>query len=679
MLAGNTHPQANSANDRGRVADDFQIEHMWLQLKRSPEQQAALDRYTEELSDPNSPNYHKWLTARELGEQFGASEQDIETISNWLRSHGLVVNGVQTNRILVDVSGTAKQVSEAFHTEIHHLSVNGEAHFANMGDPQIPAALEPALAGVVKMNDFMPHALHTGAQVHAPNDRGISPNYTFNGGQFYFVAPQDLETIYNLTPLYTAGYSGKGQTIVVFEDSDVYTSADWTQFRKMFGLAKPYVYGTFTQEHPMSTTTPCVDPGFTGDDIEAIIDAQWASAAAPNANIILAACANTTNFGGFIAMENMLNASATPPAIMSISYGGAEAEQGTAENAFINALYEQAVAEGVSVFVSSGDSGADANVVDRQNNIATTGISANGLGSTPYNVAVGGTDYEDTFLGENSTYWNSTNTNVFGSAKSYIPEIPWNQSCGSVLIAEAVGFSTTYGPNGFCASSFAKNNGFLNVVAASGAPSAIYSKPVWQSILGNPSDGARDLPDVSLFAAAAPWSHALVLCYSQPIGSPPASYPCAQGYFFDDGGTSFAAPTMAGIQSLVNQKTGTRWGNPNPIYYSLGSAEYGASGSSSCNSLRGNAVASTCIFYDVTQGDMDVYCKGGTPNCFTGGATNGVLSVSTTSYEPAYPATTGWDFATGIGTVNAFNLVMNWPTMVSPSISAKVSPGTAGQ
>jgi hypothetical protein len=135
---------------------------------------------------------------------------------------------------------------------------------------------------------------------------------------------------------------------------------------------------------------------------------------------------------------------------------------------------------------------------------------------------------------------------------------------------------------------------------------------------------------------------------------------------------------MAGIQALVNQKTGERQGNPNPTYYSLAASEYGANGDSSCNSTLGNTAGTSCIFYDVTQGDMDLPCSDSDVNCFdtSGRFPNGVIGVLSTSnsaYQPAYASTTGWDFATGIGTINAANLVKNWPA-ASPNFALSATP-----
>ena len=397
---------------------------------------------------------------------------------------------------------------------------------------------------------------------------------------------------------------------------------------------------------------------------------EWASAAAPNAAIELASCADTsTNFGGFIALQNLLSESGTPPAIVSISYGEAEAALGATTNAYISSLYKQAVAEGVSVFVSSGDEGAAG--ADANASVATHGIAVSGFTSTPHNVSVGGTDFGDTYAHTASSYWGSTNSSTYESALSYVPEIPWNDSCAGDLLATFEGYSSPLGTAGFCNSSLGKP--FLTTASGSGGPSgcatgasstsnvvsgscAGYSKPGWQSIIGNPADGVRDIPDVSLFAANGLWGHYYVVCYSDPNNGG-VSCSGAPDTWAGYGGTSVSSPIMAGIQALINQRTGSRQGNPNPTYYSLAAAEYGASGNSACNSSLGNAVNPSCIFHDVTLGDMDVDCTG-THNCYTPSGTYGGLSTSNSALQAAYAAGVGWDFATGIGTVNANNLVM---------------------
>ena len=658
-LAGNIPLAArNAANDRGSAPDTMPMPHMLLQLRRPAAQEQALTTLIGQLHDPNSPNYRQWLSAEQLGAQFGPAASDIQTITNWLSQHGFTVNAVLANRMAIDFSGTAGQVRTALHTDIHYLEVNSVSRFANVNDPQIPAALAAAVVGVTALNNIPPKPMMRRVQAqYSPAGYTCGPGFAF---PCELVTPSDLATIYNFNPLFAAGATGQGQTIYLIEDSDLYTGTDWTQFRLAFGIPVPSYPGA-------SLTT--VNPGncahnVNGDDGEAILDAEYASAAAPSAAIVIASCADL-----LFAIQSVVNG-ANPPAIMSISYGFCESGIGAAGNQALYTAYQTGVAAGMSIFVSSGDGGADSCDDHDTATSSTSGISASGFASTPYNVAVGGTDFSDAYSNVIGTYWNSSNSSTYGSARSYIPEIPWNNSCGSELYAAHYGFPTTYGPGGLCNSGIASSNGLLNIGAGSGAPSSCatgsgascqgWPKPSWQSgLLGNPADGVRDVPDVSLFAAAGGWGHFYIFCYSDPNfgGSgcfgPPITWTGA-------GGTSFASPIWAGIQALVNQYTGARQGNPNPVLYKIAAAEYGAGGSSTCNASNGNAIGSSCIFYDVTLGDNIVGCTSGTPNCYAPGGTYGALSTSTTSYAPAFRAQTGWDFATGLGTVNVYNLVTNW-------------------
>jgi subtilase family serine protease len=686
-LPGNTRPEAlNSENDRGMVPDSLALNHMLLLLRRPAALQQALDTLVQEQNLPGSPNYHKWLTSEEFAGQFGVAQSDVAKVTEWLGAHGFTVNTVYPDGTIIDFSGDAGAVREAFHTEIHSLEVGGVQHIANTSDPQIPAALGAVVSGVVSLHNFRPHPMHKGVVATHIDPRtgslitgspSVHGQYTFtaSGETYHAVTPADLAAIYNLKSLFSAGISGQGQTIVVIEDTNVYSTADWTTFRSTFGLSS-YSSGTFTQVHPGAG---CANPGVVpGNDGEAILDAEYASAAAPSAAIELASCADTqTTFGGLLALENLLSASATPPAIVSISYGECEAYNGATANAAYNSTFQQAAAKGVSVFVSSGDEGAASCDADQSN--ATHGIGVSAFATTPYNVAVGGTDFGDSYSNTNSTYWNATNTSTYESAKSYVPEIPWNDSCAGVLLSTYVtGSGITYGTSGFCNSTTGKEY-YLTTGSGSGGPSGCatgvpstsgvvsgtckgYAKPSWQAgVAGIPADGVRDIPDVSLFAANGLWGHYYVYCWSD-LANGGAKCTGAPSGWSGAGGTSFASPIMAAIQALVNQKTAKRQGNPNPTYYKLAAAEYTTSGLASCNSTKGNGVASTCIFYDVTQGDMDVNCTG-THSCYKPSGAYGVLSTSTTAYAKAYGTTTGYDYATGLGSLNAYNLVYKWTTV----------------
>ena len=638
-LVGNTRYEANARNDRGRVSDGLPLDHMLLQLKRDPEVESEFAAYIETLTDKSSPNFRHWMSAAEQGEKFGPAQSDIDAITGWLRAQGFTVGYVYPNRMVIDFSGTAGQIRDAFHTEIHYLSVKGERHIANMSDPRIPAALAPAITGVVSLHDFKPHAYYK-----------MRTNYTFSGcgSTCYALVPADFQTIYNLSPVYSGGTTGAGQTVAVVEDTNSF-GTDWSKYQSTFGLTT--YGGTLTTTHPNDAGN-CTNPGTNGDDIEADLDVEMVTAAAPGAALELISCSDTsTTFGGLIAMQNLISAP-TPPPIMTMSYGVCEVLNGAASNASFNTVFQSAAAAGVSVFVSAGDDGASACARDLNGSYALPGIGVTGWGESVYNVAVGGTDFEDLYNSleggaPQSTYWNATNGTTYGSAKSYIPEIPWNDSCASYLIYNVEGFATGYGSSGFCNSSAGTD--FLSTAAGSGGPSTCatgagnasdlydedttckgYAKPSWQSgIFGNPADGVRDIPDVSLFAANGVWSHYVVICFSDASGG---GVPCtgAPSGWIGVGGTSASAPLMAGIQALVNQKHNIRAGNPNPTYYAIAKTEFGQAGNSSCYSINETGQTS-CTFNDITQGDIDIDCR---PNgsvfkadCYKPSGTTGSLST----------------------------------------------------
>ena len=697
-LAGNTRPEANAANDRGMVPDSMPLGHMLLQLRRSGVQEQAFQTLIDQLHDRSSPNFQKWLSIGEIGTRFGPATADIQAVTGWLAQNGFAVNVVYPNGMLIDFSGTAGQVRTAFHTEIHSLSVNGVAHIANMSDPKIPAALAPAVAGVVSLHDFRPHA----------NFTVVPPDPPGNTTTFYDVAPADLWTIYNFTPVFSPptgstspSNTGQSQTIYLIEDATIYSTSDWTTFRSAF--LPSYTAPSLTTINPPPTggSSNCNPPSNTKipGSGEATLDTEYASAAAPGANIVLVSCDDTTTTSGlYIAIQNVIagptiHGVTYTPTIISMSYGESETNLGQTANAMFYYVYQTAVGMGISVFVSAGDAGAaesDRTQNGNQQPVAIHGINVNGHASTPYNVAVGGTDFGDTYFGTTSTYWSTANAADYGSAISYVPEIPWNGSCASQLYADSKGYGTTYGSAGFCNSSMLDSS-FLQPKGGGGGPSACaigstniqgvvvsgtcagYPTPSWQTgVFGLPSNGVRVLPDVALFAADGPWGHAYVFCYSGPVPTSskipqkdctgtPTNNP--DGWSYYGGGTSFAAPIMAGIQALVNQAAGGPQGNPNYRLYQLAAREYGAGGNTLCNSSNGKDVGAKCIFYDITMGDNDVPCaadSGPLYNCYLPSGTNGVLSTSNSAYMPAFQAAIGWDYTTGIGSVNVANLVMNW-------------------
>jgi subtilase family serine protease len=691
-LFGNTTAAALQVrNDRGPVADDLTFDHLLLTLKRAPETEARLEKLIDAMHNENSPAFHHWLTAQQLGERFGAAAQDCETIQRWLEAHGFAINRVYRNGIVIDFAGTAAQIRETFHTEIHNLVLpNGEKHIANIRDPQIPAALAPAVEGVASLHDFFPksRAIQKGKVTYDAATNKWQPHFNviYQGETYHTVSPYDFATIYNLLPLWKRGFTGKGVTIATVEDSNLFHPSDWLAFRNVFGLSG-FKDATFRQIYPN-----CPNPGQNGDEIEAALDVEWASAGAPDADIELSACPNSrTAFGLDLAILNLLDFE--PPDIISDSYGLCETITGQTEIALENREAQIATVLGTTFFIAQGDTGADECAPVESTPWSTLGINSGDNTASAYAVDVGGTDFMAQYNSDVngipvSDYWSATNDPVTkASALSYIPEIPWNDGCTSKLIYSdpllSGGFTQSYGPTGFCNTKFGRE--FKYAVSGSGGPSTCFTgkpsipgvvsgtckgnpKPSWQTgVPGIPNDGLRDQPDLSLFAATGVWGSFLVECMSDPnqFGAPCTAKNDA--ILEGGGGTSFSSPAMAGIQALINQRFGKQ-GDANYVYYALAAKQITERGMKACNASKtnGKLSAPACVFNDVTLGDMDIPCgqtaSGVSHNCYGDGIKIlGELSTSNSKSEPAYPATVGYDLATGLGSVNATSLFDAWP------------------
>jgi hypothetical protein len=663
-LSGTVPLAVNKSKDVGAMGQTEVISSMTLMLKRSADQQSNFNAYVASLNDPASPNFHKWLTAQQIGAQFGPDEQDVATVKKWLNAQGLGVKSVSPDRMRIRFSGSVAAVERAFGTTMHHYSADGKTHFANASEQHLPNALTAVVAGVASLNDFFPkplvqnvQAVKRDAKGHWQAAGGPSSNFNFVYGSdvFFDVVPADFNTIYNVTPLWgqNTPVRGAGQTVAVLEHTDV-LNADVSTFRQTF--LPPDAAGVFAQVHPLASAggTTCADPGTTPDEGEAALDAEWAGAAAPDANVTLAACADSgADFGAFIAADNLLQ-QPTPPAVMSLSYGECElvsAAVGDLDEAA--SLWEQAAAEGVTVFVSSGDAGSAA--CDQDESAASFGIAINGLGSSWFNVSVGGTDFND--LNKTSKYWLPGNGNLGQSAISYIPEQTWNSSCASKQLSKVLGYSS---PLAAC-NSTGEGSEFLDTGAGGGGPSYYWSQPMWQTgIAGMPQTTTRAIPDISLFAANGIYGHALIYCMSDASeGGTPCNYLNPTDAVYNSaGGTSFAAPAMAGIQALINQATGANHGNIGPTLYGLARVQYGTTASPNAGCSETDTSAQ-CIFHDVATGDIDVPCVAGTGDCYAkqGDSYGLVSNGGQASLVTAWKSGTGYDYATGLGSVNVTNLV----------------------
>ncbi len=823
-LHGNVNPNAIAANDRGPVSADLPMASLTLVLSRSAEQQAAFDAFIASQYDQSSPNFHQWLSPQQIGERFGPAPADISTLSAWLASHGFTVKSAGADGMTIQFSGTAGQVESAFHTSIHNLSVNGAAHIANMTDPQIPEALAQVVVGIKGLHNFFPHPLHRmGSKVQFNSDAhgwvklqtssgaslagtstaqasASSPKPAFSSRpNFYYpisnsggaveedVAPYDFATIYNLTPVWNNSITGSNQTIAIVGTSDI-SLTDVANFKSAFGLP--------AGKTPVIAHGPDGDPGICsgstnvcndGDLDENSLDVEWSGAVATGAQVVLVTDAynsqteptNDPIFDGaqWIVDNAYVQGTAVYGArIISVSYGQCELFNGTASNVAYNNLWQTAASGGIAVFVATGDSGSpscdqggDASGVPYE---AQFGTTVSGLASTPYNTAVGGTDFgwckpsytsNGTFEGcltsNASTYWNTSNSSQQASAKGYVPETPWNDTClnpiwtayfqsvaplfdyaapgnseavcnfiysdwpavnqlneeesdqqfvmawavdtagGSGGASGCVVNSTTSSTIGSCSTGdTSTGSSYGNLTLSNDG----WPKPSWQTSaasLGVPADGVRDLPDVSFFAGDGSLDSATLICVTNDDASCTNISETASGGTGgaeEVGGTSVATPEMAGVMALINQKAGTPQGSPNAELYALAGKQTYAS----CSAETGST-SNGCYFNDIDTGTNAMPCD------YEGKAVEGgaIFDSATGLWEPAtastglaspncnivnsgdvvgtlsgYSAITGYDQATGLGSLNIANVVDAsgvW-TVTAGTSTATVSIGLGG-
>ncbi len=681
-LKGTVHPLANAANDRGPAPASMPLDRIQVVLKRSDAQEAALKQLISDMHTPGKANYHKWLTPDQFGAQFGPSDQDIATLSAWLQSKGFNVTKVNPGKQTLEMSGSVSQFNTAFHTQIRKYAVNGQTRYSNSIDPQIPEALSPVFGGFTSLNNFHPRSFAKvlGKATYTPKSGTAVPQWTIGSGNSaedlnFVLSPKDFGVQYDLpNPTLNAGFSGTtydgtGQTIAIINGSNI-NVAQVNQFRSVFGLPA----------NPPQVIIDGNDPGIdeinspngpsSGESVEAYLDVEWAGAVAPGATIDLVTAEDTAlEYGLFLAAEHAVYGNIAP--VISMSYGECEAADPSLTTGFAS-LWEQAAAQGITVMVSSGDAGSAQ--CDSDEEFATNGQAVNGWGSSPYNVSVGGTDFFYSSYNAGTTaintqlaqYWNTTPSNETPAASinGYIPEQPWNDSQYGLNIfsyyADSQDSATTVTGGGGGASNCA-------IFTASGACNGGYPKPSWQAGAGVPADGVRDLPDLSLFAANGENDSYYPLCASDGD--------CQTGgdslQITGVGGTSASSPAFAGIMALVNQKYG-RQGQADFVLYPL-KTQYPAA------------------FHDITVGTNAQPCLYSTslsathsPDCIAASSpivltdsdtgetfTEGEIGTGTT---PEYNAAAGYNLATGLGTVDASQMLTNWGNVKFAASSVTLTP-----
>ena len=670
-LKGNVPLRAKAQYDNGAVDDSTPMQRMILTLSHSDAQEAGIQSLLSQQQDKGSPMFHQWLTPQQFGAQFGASDADIASITAWLTAQGFTIGKIGNGKNSIEFSGNAGQVRKAFQTEIHKFVIDGVTYQSNVSDPSIPAALSTVVRGVVSLHNFprKPHHaaaglyrrdMATGAltqlsgvaplAINTPVSGGAAvpspdkpkPNFTYVSGSSteHALSPYDFATIYNVLPLWKAGIDGTGQKIAILQETNIHID-DVRAFRSFFGLP--------ANDPVVVLNGP--DPGVTAyDEGEADIDVQWAGAVAKGATILLVASASTattagTDLSALYAIDNNI------APITSLSYGECELGLGTGGNAFYNSLWQQGATQGISHFISTGDSGA-AVCDDGSTAAAAYGLTVSGMASTPYNTAVGGTDFLGSLF-NSSSYWSATNApTTNSSALQYIPETTWNDSCTNPLFQS--GFETTPYASAEAAckalsssyreadgGSGGQSNCTINSTGTVAGCSGGYPKPSYQTGVGVPADSLRDIPDVSLMASNGFLGSFYVICQEDAdtdgkscnFNSPYADF---EGY----GGTSVSTPAFAGIMALVDQKTNARQGNANYVLYDLFNQQTTAG--TACTSTMTNFTTSAtatavtpaagCVFNDITSGTNSMACTKNDPDCYLASSyTYGILSTTVVS------------------------------------------------
>jgi len=557
-LAGHIHPHATPENDQGLADDSLSLRNLTLVLKPTAQQQAALEDYLARLQNPSSPDYHHWLTPEEYAGKFGLSQADLDRAAAWLQSQGLHVISVARGRNAVSFRGPVRQVEAAFQTQIHRYLVNGQMHFANATEPTVPSALNGLVTAIHGLNDFRPQARKI----------RYSPLYTSGVTGNHYLAPDDIATIYDVTPLYNTGIDGTGQKIAIVGQTQINLN-DIQQFRTAYNLPPSDPQVTLVPGFP--------DPGVSTNDLgEADLDIEWSGAVARKATIVYVYSTDVVD-----ALYYAIDQNLAP--VVSMSYGLCEALTGTADLNSLRMYAQQGSAQGITWLAASGDNGAT-------DCFGGTGHSATSLAvdapaSIPEVTGVGGTEFNE----GTGAWWNTTNDSNQASTVGYIPEMVWNDS---VLDGSPA--------------------------ASGGGASSFFAKPIWQTGAGVPNDSWRDVPDVS-FASSA--DHDGYLFYSAGV----------RGAV---GGTSVASPVFAGMVALLNQyqfvngfQTVAGQGNMNPQLYSMAQTSPGA-------------------FHDTVVGDNIVTPCARLRNC--------------TALPVGNKAGVGYDTASGLGSVDAFNLITAW-------------------
>jgi hypothetical protein len=604
-IAGSRPASARAEDDRGALASVTPLHGMSVVFSRSADQEAELQQLLTAQQTPSSSLYHQWLTPEQFGARFGLSNADVATVESWLQQQGFSIDGIARGKTQIRFSGTAAQVKSAFGSELHSYASGGTTHYAPSTDLTIPAALSSVIQTVRNLSSFKPQA-HV---VFKPKSSQAAPDFTSSQSGSHYLTPKDVATIYDVNPVYNAGYTGSGQSIAVMGQSEIALS-DIENFQTAAG---------FAAKDPTLVLVPNSGSAAysTGDEAESDLDLEYSSTIGKGATIYFVYVGNNQNYSVWDSLQYAVDNKLSP--IITLSYGDCEPDLGSADYASLNSILEQGASQGQSIINSAGDSGSTSCYgISGLSTSVQKELAVSFPASSQYVTGLGGSEFLSADVAStNTTYWQSANgTDVISSALSYIPEQAWNDDSSSDGLS-----------------------------SGGGGASIFTARPSWQTgVTGIPSGSYRLVPDISL--SSSPNNAGYLYCSSDSQATG-ITGSCSNGfrdsnskYLTVAGGTSFAAPIFAGMLSLINQK--------------LGSSGQGVI-NSTLYSLAANSSTYASVFHDITSGSNE--CTAGSSYCSSAG-------------QSEYATTTGYDQATGLGSIDLYNLFAAWPGSTSSSLAS---------
>ncbi|MGI4827402.1 MAG: S53 family peptidase, partial [Janthinobacterium lividum] len=539
VLTGSQPLRVKTATDLGAVANDQPLKGITLVFNRSSAQETDLQGLLAAQQNPASPLYHQWLTPDQFAARFGVADSDISAVENWLQTQGFSIDSVGRSRNRINFSGNAGQVSQAFGAPLHHYKVQGVTHTAPAADLSVPAALASMVSGVLHLSDLRPH----------PELQRLHPSYTSSKTEAHYLTPVDLATMYDVSSVYSAGFNGAGQSVAIVGQSAV-DPTDISRFQAAEG---------FSANLPTQVLVPGTGvSSFEGDrdEAESDIDLEYASGMAQGAHFFFVYTGDDQYYGALDALQYAVEENIAP--VISASYGDCEIDVGASYSNMYNTLVgEQANAQGQTIFAASGDEGSTGCAPDTGSNLNAVqleSLSAEFPAALPTVTGMGGTQMvTGASTAGTSTYWTSASgSDVAGSLRSYVPEVVWNED------------NATYG-----------------LSSGGGGVSTIFGRPTWQTgVPGITTGNYRLVPDLALQASGGNPGYLICSSDSSVLQEYAITSSCNSGFRDSTtgeleagyGGTSFAAPVMAGLLAVLNQAThSTGQGNINPTLYALAS------------------------------------------------------------------------------------------------------------